>query len=163
MHVRGVAPGFITHACQDPGREFSNLTFGLRPSYDSAYAQTLMPYARRGGSRGADALVTGWAGNFELVGSALLAPPQPTERRNCWSRSVNPGAAATKCPAPGATSRSAFRAVASVGLNVIQRQLGHANLGVTSVYLQGIDSAEVIEAVHSRQPPMISAAAARER
>ena len=72
---------------------------------------------------------------------------------------MNPGAAATKCPAPGATSRSAFRAVASVGLNVIQRQLGHANLGVTSVYLQGIDSAEVIEAVHSRRPPMISATA----
>lgn len=29
-----------------------------------------------------------------------------------------------------------------VPLVVIQRQLGHANLGVTSVYLQGIDSAE---------------------
>ena len=50
-----------------------------------------------------------------------------------------------------------------VGLNVIQRQLGHANLGVTSVYLQGIDSAEVIEAVHSRRPPMIPAAAALRR
>ncbi|HXR29860.1 MAG TPA: tyrosine-type recombinase/integrase [Solirubrobacterales bacterium] len=50
-----------------------------------------------------------------------------------------------------------------VGLNVIQRQLGHANLGVTSVYLQGIDNAEVIEAVHSRRPPMIPAAAALRR
>jgi hypothetical protein len=46
---------------------------------------------------------------------------------------------------------------------VIQRQLGHANLGVTSVYLQGIDSAEVIEAVRSRRPPMIPAAAALRR
>ena len=46
-----------------------------------------------------------------------------------------------------------------VPLNVIQRQLGHANLGVTSIYLQGIDSAEVIEAVHSRPAPMIPAAA----
>jgi integrase len=27
-----------------------------------------------------------------------------------------------------------------VSLNVIQRQLGHANLGITSVYLQGIDN-----------------------
>jgi integrase len=26
-----------------------------------------------------------------------------------------------------------------VSLNVIQRQLGHANLGTTSIYLQGID------------------------
>jgi site-specific recombinase XerD len=44
-----------------------------------------------------------------------------------------------------------------VPLNVIQRQLGHANLGVTSIYPQGIDSAEVIEAVHSRRAPMIPA------
>ena len=31
-----------------------------------------------------------------------------------------------------------------VPLNVIQRQLGHANLGITSIYLQGIDSSEII-------------------
>jgi hypothetical protein len=29
-----------------------------------------------------------------------------------------------------------------VPLIVIQRQLGHTNLGITSIYLQGIDSAE---------------------
>jgi site-specific recombinase XerD len=46
-----------------------------------------------------------------------------------------------------------------VPLNVIQRQLGHSNLGVTSVYLQGIDSAEVINAVHDRRPPMMPATA----
>jgi hypothetical protein len=41
---------------------------------------------------------------------------------------------------------------------VIQRQLGqHANLGITSVYLQGIDSSEIIETVHGRPSPMISA------
>ena len=34
-----------------------------------------------------------------------------------------------------------------VPLNVIQRQLGHANLGVTSVYLQGIDNSEIIDTV----------------
>ena len=34
-----------------------------------------------------------------------------------------------------------------IPLNVIQRQLGHANLGVTSIYLQGIDSGEIIETV----------------
>jgi site-specific recombinase XerD len=47
-----------------------------------------------------------------------------------------------------------------VPLNVIQRQLGHANLGVTSIYLQGIDSAEIIETVRSRRSPVIPAAAA---
>jgi hypothetical protein len=43
-----------------------------------------------------------------------------------------------------------------VPLVVIQRQLGHANLGVTSIYLQGIDSSEIINTVHSRPAPVIS-------
>ena len=42
-----------------------------------------------------------------------------------------------------------------VPLIVIQRQLGHTNLGITSVYLQGIDNAEIIETVHARREPMI--------
>ena len=46
-----------------------------------------------------------------------------------------------------------------VPLNVIQRQLGHANLGVTSIHLQGIDPAEIIETVRSRRGPVIPAAA----
>jgi site-specific recombinase XerD len=46
-----------------------------------------------------------------------------------------------------------------VALNVIQRQLGHANLAITSVYLQGIDSGEIIDTVHSRRAPMIPASA----
>ena len=44
-----------------------------------------------------------------------------------------------------------------VPLVVIQRQLGHANLGITSIYLQGIDSSEIITSVqddhHRRSPP----------
>jgi site-specific recombinase XerD len=42
-----------------------------------------------------------------------------------------------------------------VPLIVIQRQLGHSDLGITSVYLQGIDSGEIIETVHARHAPMI--------
>jgi site-specific recombinase XerD len=42
-----------------------------------------------------------------------------------------------------------------VPLIVIQRQLGHSNLGITSVYLQGIDSGEIIETVYARRAPMI--------
>ena len=37
-----------------------------------------------------------------------------------------------------------------VPLNVIQRQLGHTNLGVTSAYLQGMHTAEIVETVRSR-------------
>jgi hypothetical protein len=39
-----------------------------------------------------------------------------------------------------------------VPLNVIQRQLGHSDLGVASIYLQGIDLTEIIDTVHGRQP-----------
>ena len=46
-----------------------------------------------------------------------------------------------------------------VPLNIIQRQLGHTDLGVTSIYLQGIDNAEIINAVHQRRPPMMPASA----
>jgi site-specific recombinase XerD len=46
-----------------------------------------------------------------------------------------------------------------VPLNVIERQLGHANLGTTSIYLQGIDTEEIIATVHARRAPMISATA----
>jgi integrase/recombinase XerD len=42
-----------------------------------------------------------------------------------------------------------------VGLNIIQRQLGHTDLGVTSIYLHGIDSTETIDTLHARRPPMI--------
>jgi site-specific recombinase XerD len=50
-----------------------------------------------------------------------------------------------------------------VPLNVIQRQLGHANLGITSVYLEGIDNAEIIDTVHARRAPMIPASTALRR
>ena len=42
-----------------------------------------------------------------------------------------------------------------VPLIVIQRQLGHTNLGITSIYLQGIDSTEIIDTVHARRAPMV--------
>ena len=44
-----------------------------------------------------------------------------------------------------------------VPLLVIQRQLGHADLAITSVYLRGIDNTEIVRAVHERQAPMILA------
>jgi site-specific recombinase XerD len=42
-----------------------------------------------------------------------------------------------------------------VPLIVIQPQLGHTNLGITSIYLQGIDNTEIIDTVHARRAPMI--------
>jgi site-specific recombinase XerD len=46
-----------------------------------------------------------------------------------------------------------------VPLVVIQRQLGHSDLGVTSVYLRGIDNTEIIDTVHERRAPMMPASA----
>ena len=54
-------------------------------------------------------------------------------------------------------ARAVEMAHEGVPLVVIQRQ--HANLGITSIYLQGIDSAEIINTVHGRPSPMISASA----
>lgn len=44
-----------------------------------------------------------------------------------------------------------------VPLVVIQRQLGHADLGITSTYLRGIDNTEIIHTVPERPAPMIPA------
>jgi integrase len=46
-----------------------------------------------------------------------------------------------------------------LGGDIVQRQLGHSNLGTTSIYLQGIDPEEIIGAVRARRPPMMSASA----
>jgi site-specific recombinase XerD len=46
-----------------------------------------------------------------------------------------------------------------IPLPIIQRPLGRAHLGITSIYLQGIDPSEIIDAVRSRRPPTISATA----
>jgi hypothetical protein len=46
----------------------------------------------------------------------------------------------------------------SVPLVVIQRQLvGQANLGITGVYLLGIDSSEIVSTVYGRPSRAISA------
>jgi len=44
-----------------------------------------------------------------------------------------------------------------MSLIVIQRQLGHADLAITSRYLRGIDNTEIIQAIHQRPEPMIPA------
>jgi integrase len=46
-----------------------------------------------------------------------------------------------------------------VPLPVIQRQRGHAHLGATTTYLQGIDTTEIINTVHARRLPVMPAGA----
>jgi hypothetical protein len=36
-----------------------------------------------------------------------------------------------------------------IPLPIIQRQLGHAHLGITSIYLQGIDTPEIVDTIRA--------------
>jgi site-specific recombinase XerD len=49
-----------------------------------------------------------------------------------------------------------------VPLPVIQRQLGHSYVSTTSVYLQGINTEEIISAIHGRRAPMMQVSAGLE-
>ena len=46
-----------------------------------------------------------------------------------------------------------------IPLPLIQRQLGHAYLSTTGIYLQGISSDEIISTVHARRAPMMHGSA----
>ena len=83
-----------------------------------------------------------------LAGTAL-------RRRAAARRRPPPLRARTSSVTPMPSSSPA-RASRSTSSNA---QLGHRNLGVTSIYLQGIDPGEIIETVHARRPPMIPASA----
>ena len=80
------------------------------------------------------------------------------------ARRVPPARRPRRHPAPLRSAPAAPRPrrrtrARRVPLNVIQRQLGHLNLGTTSIYLQGIDTEEIIATAHARRPPMMSATA----
>jgi hypothetical protein len=72
-------------------------------------------------------------------------------------RGVDDGAAGRVAPHQLRHAHAVEMAHEGVPLVVIQRQLAHANLGITSVYLQGIDSSEIVSTVHGRPSPTISA------
>jgi hypothetical protein len=40
-----------------------------------------------------------------------------------------------------------------IRLPTIQRQLGHAHLGITSIDLQGVDTLEIVDTAHHRRQP----------
>ena len=61
-------------------------------------------------------------------------------------------------PAPRPGGLRMRRRLLTVPLAILaQRQLGHADLAITSRYLRGIDNTEIIQAVHQRPEPMIPA------
>jgi site-specific recombinase XerD len=96
------------------------------------------------------------------VGPLLCVVNGPTRGR-AWSSAAARAQLARTAAAAGVRRRFAPHqlrhahavemAREGVPLIVIQRQLGHSNLGITSIYLQGIDNAEIIDTVHSRHAP----------
>ena len=78
--------------------------------------------------------------------------PQSTPRgsRSCWSG---------RCFAPHQLRHAHAVEMSREGvpLLVIQRQLGHADLAITSLYLRGIDNTEIVHTVHERPAPMVPA------
>ena len=64
-----------------------------------------------------------------------------------------------RVPNPGANALPMQGAAGSMTQLPYHPHIQHANLGITSIYLQGIDSSEIIEAVHARPAPVISASA----
>jgi hypothetical protein len=90
---------------------------------------------------------------------ALDARCRQPSARNRDASPCRPACAAAFAPYQLRHARAVAMARGGVPLNVIQRQLGHTDLGVTSVYLCGIDNAENIDTIHARKPPMMPASA----
>jgi site-specific recombinase XerD len=85
-------------------------------------------------------------------GRAWSAGAARTELRHAAAR---PGVRRRFAPHQLRHAHAVEMAPEGVPLIVIQRQLGHTNLGITSIYLQGIDNTEIIDTVHARRPPMV--------
>src|SRR5215208_5663626 len=77
------------------------------------------------------------------IGAAFGSPP------------VVPSDRATLRPAPGPTRPRRRDGPRKRAPGRHPRRLGHSKLGITSIYLQGIDNAEIIDTVHGRHAPMI--------
>ena len=157
---------------------------GLRISEALALAETDLDRARGSiqvrhgkGGRGREVGIDPWA--FEQldpwlqlrrtlpVGALFCVVRGPTQGRPCSTAEIRVELRDTAARA-GVRRRLAphqLRHAHAVEMSregvpvvVIQRQLGHSNLGVTSAYLRGIDNIEIIRTVHQRPAPVISAA-----
>jgi site-specific recombinase XerD len=143
---------------------------------DSRRGSLLVRYGKGGRRREIGMDTWGWdqmapwlAARLELpVGPLFCVIDGPTRGRP-WSsanvrvefRRLAAQAGIRRCFAPHQLRHAHAVELAGEGvpLNVIQRQVGHANLGTTSIYLQGIDTEEIIATVHARHAPMMSATA----
>lgn len=90
----------------------------------------------------------------------VLRGPRSAARARWDPRPTPPRRARRRCTpavraAPAAARARGRDVTRGNSLIVIQRQLGHAHLAITSRYLRGIDNTEIIQAVYQRHEPMI--------
>jgi hypothetical protein len=87
------------------------------------------------------------ADGAHVVGAPLRPPPgrPPLRAHHVFTTNVKP-----------LITRSSAECLATLAYHP---HIQHTDLGTTSVYLQGIDPSEIIDAVRSRRPPTISATA----
>jgi hypothetical protein len=93
-----------------------------------------------------------------MHGPTAGRPWSPTAARSTLRRlAVSAGVRRRFAPHQLRHAHAVEMAREGVPLTIVQRQLGHANLGITSIYLQGIDNSEIINTVlarpHQRCPP----------
>ena len=110
----------------------------------------------RPGSRCAPRCRSARCSAFSVVQPAA-GPGRPPASAPSFTRQL-PAPASGGASRPSAASRARGGDVARrVPLLVIQRQLGHADLAITSVYLREIDNTEIVHTVHERPAPMVPA------
>ena len=97
----------------------------------------------------------------ETDADATGCPPRHTP--SCGARPPRLACNAPFAPHELRHAHSVEMAREGVPLIVIQRQLGHSTLGITSVYLRDIDSGENPRARAGRPSPMIPASASLRR
>jgi|SRR5690242_17375268 len=81
---------------------------------------------------------------------AAARVPPPESARCCEIPLGRPALGDGSRPISSATSHAVKTSREGFPLVIIQRQLGHADLGITSSYLRGIDNTESIHAIHAR-------------
>jgi site-specific recombinase XerD len=99
-----------------------------------------------------------WGPLFCVVNGATRGRPWAAGAARCELRRVAREAGVRRRFAPHQLRHAHAVEMAREGvpLIVIQRQLGHTNLGITAVYLQGIDNTEIIDTIHARRAPMVT-------
>jgi hypothetical protein len=147
------------------GRPRAQARFDCRAQTVRAANDARLGWTTGGGSRSRRGSVTASSCRSARSSASLTARPaggaghRPAPAANCGAsplrRACDGGSLRISCATP---TRPRWR-VRGCRCPSSSASSGHAHLGVTSTYLQGIDTTEIINTVHGRRPPVIPASA----